>query len=56
VAALDGPPGLRALFDRYPHRVAEVEADSGVLMDMDTPDDYRLCLERYGPSEPARTL
>jgi molybdenum cofactor cytidylyltransferase len=44
------PPGASArdVVNRLPDRIAYVEsAEPYVLMDMDTPEDYRRCLEAY---------
>jgi molybdenum cofactor cytidylyltransferase len=41
ILAHDGQGGLRALLDRHDDEAREVPvADAGVLLDMDTPDDY----------------
>lgn len=41
ILAHDGEGGLRALLDRFNHQAVDIPvADNGVLLDMDTPDDY----------------
>ena len=45
--ALDPTSSARAVMAAHAGEIAHVEAaDDRVLMDMDTPDDYRRCLER----------
>jgi len=44
--ALDGDVGGRSLFARYPVTWVPWH-DSGVLLDVDTPEDYRRFLDRY---------
>jgi molybdenum cofactor cytidylyltransferase len=44
---LQGDTGGRALFSRYPIQW-QPWSDSGMLMDIDTPEDYRQFLERNG--------
>lgn len=50
------PGGMRALLEQYEHDVIEVEVvDPGILLDMDTPEDYHQMLKYCGdiqvPSE-----
>jgi molybdenum cofactor cytidylyltransferase len=45
--APDSPGGLRALLDRYEGYAIEVDVvDQGILLDCDTPSDYRALVER----------
>lgn len=47
IAALDPEVGLRELMRRHPEEIRHVVVpDEGVLLDMDTPDDYRREVER----------
>lgn len=49
ILAWTGEGGLRALLERYQADSIEVGMDDqGVLLDMDTPEDYRVMLKYYG--------
>lgn len=56
VQAWDQPGGMRALLEKYDYDALDVEVvDPGILLDMDTPDDYHRMLKYCGevqvPSE-----
>ena len=46
--SLKGEGGGRALISRYEEEVERVEAGEGVLLDIDTPEDYRALCESMG--------
>ena len=51
IRAHDGKGGLRAVLDRFDNEARDVAvADCGVLLDMDTPDDYARLAGHLGPS------
>ncbi|AET66942.1 uncharacterized MobA-like protein [Desulfosporosinus orientis DSM 765] len=56
VMAWEGPGGMRALLDHYEQDALEIEVeDPGILLDMDTPEDYqqmqKYCGYKRIPSE-----
>lgn len=56
VLTWDKPGGMRALLEQYDHEALDVEVvDPGILLDMDTPEDYHQMLKYFGdiqvPSE-----
>jgi molybdenum cofactor cytidylyltransferase len=49
---LHGDEGARRILMNHPEDVLEIEVDhDGVLMDIDTPEAYRDCMERSGSDE-----
>jgi len=49
VMSWDKPGGMRALLEQYEHDAINVEVDDpGILLDMDTPEDYRQMLKYCG--------
>jgi molybdenum cofactor cytidylyltransferase len=49
---LDGDEGARRILADHPADVLEIDVDQdGVLMDLDTPEEYRECLKRPGLDE-----
>lgn len=48
ILAYDGGGGLRGLWERYESGIRAVPVDdAGVRTDVDTPEDYQRCRERY---------
>ena len=48
----DQPGGMRALLEQYEHDVKEVEVvDRGIMLDMDTPEDYQQMLKYCGDTQ-----
>jgi molybdenum cofactor cytidylyltransferase len=48
--ALQGDTGCRALFGNYLEKIMNVEVeDSGVLLDIDNPEDYQRLIKKSGP-------
>ena len=46
---LQGDSGAKALLSKFAERTLEVETDDeGVLLDIDTPEDYAKCVKRLG--------
>lgn len=52
ILAFDGEGGLRALWQRYEGQIRSVPVDdAGVWVDLDTPEDYEKCRDRYEDKE-----
>jgi molybdenum cofactor cytidylyltransferase len=52
VLAWTKPGGMRALLEQYEHDATDVEVvDRGILLDMDTQEDYHKMLTYYGESQ-----
>lgn len=52
VLSWNKPGGMRALLEQYEYDVLEVEVvDQGILLDMDTPDDYHKMLKYCGDTQ-----
>ncbi len=50
---LDADTGLRGLLDRHPGSVRRVPVEeAGILLDLDTPEDYRKARSRKGKEDP----
>lgn len=48
VLSWDKPGGMRAILDQYENNALDLEVDDqGILLDMDTPDDYQRMLKYY---------
>ena len=52
ILAWNGPGGLQSLLERHEARACEIEVqDQGILMDIDTPEDYSEICRVYGKRE-----